>query len=746
MSWEHDLAGWIKDQGKTGGIETGYLVGHVISPKWSEADEAWTDGELIISTLEGQAMLTEGMLDRLDAGGELHDGMTVALIPGARALRGGQRFFVAEIPGHGALPGRDSPDCHPIEAITGLREELDDHDDRLDHLETIRVPALEHDMNETGGRVPVLEGRVEALEDLESALGEDLSDLSDRVDDIVTHGGEPNVIETVKRNGVALPVTGKAVDVSVPVKTSELTNDSGFLTQETDPTVPAWAKAATKPSYTAQEVGALPDTTVIPSRTSDLTNDSGFLTQETDPTVPAWAKAARKPSYTAAEVGAAATSHSHAAGDITGTLSADRLPIVPITKGGTGAADTLAALTALGGLSALDQGVLLAANSSLNTLLTPGTYYSPSGTRTDTITGAPISGGGFRLFVLVGHNGSTFVQLASASSRLLIRSTGDQGETWTAWTELSRAGHTHAAGDITDGALPIGRGGTGETTALAALTALGGLSALDFGTILPTNGSLNTLVTPGTYYSPSAARSATITGAPVTDAGFRLFVLVGHNSGTFVQLANVNARVLIRSTADGGTSWTAWAEFSLAGHGHAIGDVSGLQAALNGKSDTGHGHDIAEVTGLQTALDGKSDTGHTHSYLPLSGGTLTANLTIRRDSGTTSLILDSPEKADVGRARFQVQKNASASSDNGTNLIDYVWGDGSSATRRTALRLQASAAQLRDRIRFIDYAAGGSYTTYRLYGDHNAPTIANITGLEARLAAIEARLTALEGG
>lgn len=34
---------------------------------------------------------------------------------------------------------------------------------------------------------------------------------------------------------------------------------------ETDPTVPAWAKAANKPTYTAAEVGALPSTTVIPT-------------------------------------------------------------------------------------------------------------------------------------------------------------------------------------------------------------------------------------------------------------------------------------------------------------------------------------------------------------------------------------------------------------------------------------------------------------------------------------------------
>ena len=44
---------------------------------------------------------------------------------------------------------------------------------------------------------------------------------------------------------------------------------------------------------------------------------------ETDPTVPSWAKAASKPSYTASEVGAAASSHSHgnitSGGDITAT-------------------------------------------------------------------------------------------------------------------------------------------------------------------------------------------------------------------------------------------------------------------------------------------------------------------------------------------------------------------------------------------------------------------------------------------
>lgn len=64
--------------------------------------------------------------------------------------------------------------------------------------------------------------------------------------------------------------------ITVPTKVSELENDSGYLTSytETDPTVPSWAKAQTKPTYTASEVGALPYTTPIPTALSDLSEDT----------------------------------------------------------------------------------------------------------------------------------------------------------------------------------------------------------------------------------------------------------------------------------------------------------------------------------------------------------------------------------------------------------------------------------------------------------------------------------------
>lgn len=77
----------------------------------------------------------------------------------------------------------------------------------------------------------------------------------------------------------------KANTSDIPTNISQLDNDSGYLTQETDPTVPNWAKLPNKPSYTASEVGALPSSTVIPSKTSQLNNDSGFITSKDIPIV-----------------------------------------------------------------------------------------------------------------------------------------------------------------------------------------------------------------------------------------------------------------------------------------------------------------------------------------------------------------------------------------------------------------------------------------------------------------------------
>lgn len=46
----------------------------------------------------------------------------------------------------------------------------------------------------------------------------------------IESGAEENVIEVIKVNGVSQSVVSKEVDLTVPTKTSDLTNDSGFIT------------------------------------------------------------------------------------------------------------------------------------------------------------------------------------------------------------------------------------------------------------------------------------------------------------------------------------------------------------------------------------------------------------------------------------------------------------------------------------------------------------------------------------
>ena len=80
--------------------------------------------------------------------------------------------------------------------------------------------------------------------------------------------------------------------------------------------------ASDKPLSAAQGVvlKALIDAITVPTKVSELENDSGYIKSytETDPTVPDWAKTPSKPTYTAEEIGAASTTHKHAV-SVTGT-------------------------------------------------------------------------------------------------------------------------------------------------------------------------------------------------------------------------------------------------------------------------------------------------------------------------------------------------------------------------------------------------------------------------------------------
>lgn len=112
----------------------------------------------------------------------------------------------------------------------------------------------------------------------------------------IESGAEVNIIETVKVNGTTLTPTNKAVDVTVPTKTSDLTNDINFVSDSsyvhTDNNFTTTLKDKLDGIANGAEVNVQPDWSVtntssdayiknkpsIPTKTSDLTNDSGFIT------------------------------------------------------------------------------------------------------------------------------------------------------------------------------------------------------------------------------------------------------------------------------------------------------------------------------------------------------------------------------------------------------------------------------------------------------------------------------------
>lgn len=70
------------------------------------------------------------------------------------------------------------------------------------------------------GKVDAVSGKGLSTNDYTTAEKSKLSGIAS--------GAQANVIESVKVNGTALVPSSKAVDVSVPTKVSQLTNDSGF--------------------------------------------------------------------------------------------------------------------------------------------------------------------------------------------------------------------------------------------------------------------------------------------------------------------------------------------------------------------------------------------------------------------------------------------------------------------------------------------------------------------------------------
>ena len=136
---------------------------------------------------------------------------------------------------------------------------------------TTRLNALADSDDTTLDQMSEIVAYIKSNKSLIDSITTNKVNVSDIVNNLTTNVSNKPLSAA---QGVALKTLIDAI--TVPTKVSELTNDKGYITgyTETDPTVPDWAKSATKPKYTASEVGALPSSTKIPTNLYELSEDT----------------------------------------------------------------------------------------------------------------------------------------------------------------------------------------------------------------------------------------------------------------------------------------------------------------------------------------------------------------------------------------------------------------------------------------------------------------------------------------
>jgi hypothetical protein len=136
----------------------------------------------------------------------------------------------------------------------------------------------------------------------------------------------------------------------------------------------------------------------------------------------------------------AAAKHSHAASDITsGTLAVDRLPTIPLSKGGTGATSAATARTALGVQNPITSANALTNQNlnSYNSVEQCGWYYAADG---NSVTNKPSGVDHFGMFVMQTAMSAFSQILYDNGNKIWTRSYSNSS--WSSWTALVRTTDT----------------------------------------------------------------------------------------------------------------------------------------------------------------------------------------------------------------------------------------------------------------------------------------------------------------
>lgn len=101
-------------------------------------------------------------------------------------------------------------------------------------------------------------------------------------------------------------------------------------------------------------------------------------------------------------------------------------------------------------------------------------------------------------------------------------------------------------------------GGTGATTALAALNNLGG-AAISLATAIPANANLNSYLTAGTYDVPNSV-IASLTNSPFASRAYKLYIIACASESYITQIAisPYYGEICIRDYDYTAKSWNDW--------------------------------------------------------------------------------------------------------------------------------------------------------------------------------------------
>ena len=204
-----------------------------------------SSGTLVISGVDA-SQSANGMMSAADKKklDNISEGANAYSLPTASATTKGGVKIGDNLSMEGeVLNAKDTTYSNATQSVSGLLSASDKK--KLDGIASganaYRLPvASETELGgiKVGENLSISEGKLNAKDTTYSNATQSASGLMSSADkkklDSIASGAEVNVIETVKVNGTALTPSSKAVNVIVPTKVSELTNDSGFTSTKVE--------------------------------------------------------------------------------------------------------------------------------------------------------------------------------------------------------------------------------------------------------------------------------------------------------------------------------------------------------------------------------------------------------------------------------------------------------------------------------------------------------------------------------